>query len=121
MKILDFEEASLQDLPEEPYEIYVSGSSNETKDWEIVDEEKELLDTYDTDRDGKIDTDERIAIENKIRALQERKSDLIKNPNFSSWKKNKELQVLDKAIANLSNILTKYNKDDDDDLVIKYT
>jgi len=117
----DFEEASLQDLPEEPYEIYVSGSSNETKDWEIVDEEKELLDTYDTDRDGKIDTDERIAIENKIRALQERKSDLIKNPNFSSWKKNKELQVLDKAIANLSNILTKYNKDDDDDLVIKYT
>jgi len=117
----DFEEASLEDLPEEPYEIYVSGSDTENKDWEIVDEEKELLDTYDTDRDGKIDADERIAIENKIKALQERKSDLIKNPNFSSWKKNKELQVLDKAIANLSTILTKYNKDDDDDLVIKYT
>jgi len=117
----DFEEASLEDLPEEPYEIYVSGSDTENKDWEIVDEEKELLDTYDTDRDGKIDADERIAIENKIKTLQERKSDLIKNPNFSSWKKNKELQVLDQAIANLNNILTKYNKDDDDDLVIKYT
>jgi len=117
----DFEEASLEDLPEEPYEIYVSGSSTETKDWEIVDEEKELLDTYDTDGDGEIDADERIAIENKIKTLQERKSDLIKNPNFSSWKKNKELQVLDQAIANLNNILTKYNKDDDDDLVIKYT
>ena len=117
----DFEEASLEDLPEEPYEIYVSGSNTENKDWEIVDEEKELLNTYDTDGDGEIDADERIAIENKIKTLQERKSDLIKNPNFSSWKKNKELQVLDQAIANLNNILTKYNKDDDDDLVIKYT
>src|SRR5210317_171475 len=62
----DFEEASLEDLPEEPYEIYVSGSNNETKDWEIVDEEKELLDTYDTDGDGKIDIDEKSTIEKKI-------------------------------------------------------
>src|SRR6056300_881029 len=79
----DFEEASLQDLPEEPYEIYVSGSNNETKDWEIVDEEKELLDTYDTDGDGKIDIDEKSTIEKKIKQLEERKSKLIKNPNFS--------------------------------------
>ena len=117
----DFEEASLEDLPEEPYEIYVSGSDTENKDWEIVDEEKELLDTYDTDKDGKIDVDEKSAIEKKIQQLEERKSKLIHNPNFSSWKKNKEINALDGEIGSLKNILTKYNKDDDDDLVIKYT
>ena len=117
----DFEEASLEDLPEEPYEIYVSGSDTENKDWEIVDEEKELLDTYDTDKDGKIDVDEKSAIEKKIQQLEERKSKLIHNPNFSSWKKNKEINALDGEIGSLKKILTKYNKDDDDDLVIKYT
>jgi len=117
----DFEEASLEDLPEEPYEIYVSGSSTETKDWEIVDEEKELLDTYDTDGDGKIDIDEKSAIEKKINQLEERKSKLIHNPNFSSWKKNKEINALDGEIDSLKNILSKYSKNDDDDLVIKYT
>jgi len=117
----DFEEASLQDLPEEPYEIYVSGSNNETKDWEIVDEEKELLDTYDTDGDGKIDIDEKSTIEKKIKQLEERKSKLIHNPNFSSWKKNKEINALNGEIDSLKNILAKYSKNDDDDLVIKYT
>jgi len=117
----DFEEASLEDLPEEPYEIYVSGSDTENKDWEIVDEEKELLDTYDTDKDGKIDVDEKSAIEKKIEQLEERKSKLTHNPNFSSWKKNKEISALDGQIRSLRDILSKYRKDDDDDLVIKYT
>lgn len=117
----DFEEASLEDLPEEPYEIYVSGSDTENKDWEIVDEEKELLDTYDTDKDGKIDVDEKSAIEKKIEQLEERKSKLTRNPNFSSWKKNKEISALDGQIRSLRDILSKYRKDDDDDLVIKYT
>ena len=117
----DFEEASLEDLPEEPYEIYVSGSNTENKDWEIVDEEKELLDAYDTDGDGKIDIDEKSAIEKKIKQLEEIKSKLIYNPNFSSWKKNKEINALDGEIDSLKNILAKYSKNDDDDLVIKYT
>jgi len=39
----DWEEPSLEDLPEEPYEIYISGSDSGSADWEIIDEEKEEI------------------------------------------------------------------------------
>ena len=113
-----WEEASLTDLQdEEPYKIYMSSSKDQ--DWEIVDEEKELLEQYDADGDGKIDTEEKQAIEKRIKDLQEKRSKLIKNPNISSWKKNKELQAMDGEISNLKSLLKKL--DDDNDLVIKYT
>ena len=113
-----WEEATLMDLQdEEPYKIYMSSSKDQ--DWEIVDEEKELLEEYDTDGDGKIDTDEKQSIEKRIKDLQEKRSKLIKNPNMSSWKKNKELQAIDSEINTLKNLLKKL--DDDNDLVIKYT
>lgn len=113
---------------EEPYQIYVSGSDQpgatleeqaRHTDWEIVDEEKELLERFDADKDGKIDDKEKEAIEERIKALVETKSKLLKNPNISSWKKNKDLQTMDVEILSLKNLLTKLESDDD--LVIKYT
>ena len=127
----EWEQASLTDLEnleEEPYEIYVSSSQKtspeeqtEHADWEIVDEEQQLLQTYDTDGDGKIDLSERAAIENKIAQLQQEYQKLLTNPNFSSWKKSKDLQSITQKITNLQNILSKYQADGNDDLVIKYT
>ena len=121
--------STLEDgLEEEPYQIYVSGSDQpgatleeqaRHTDWEIVDEEKELLERFDADKDGKIDDKEKEAIEERIKALVETKSKLLKNPNISSWKKNKDLQTMDVEILSLKNLLTKLESDDD--LVIKYT
>ena len=121
--------STLEDgLEEEPYQIYVSGSDQpgatleeqaRHTDWEIVDEEKELLERFDADKDGKIDDKEKEAIEERIKALVETKSKLLKNPNISSWKKNKDLQTMDLEILSLKNLLTKLESDDD--LVIKYT
>ena len=121
--------STLEDgLEEEPYQIYVSGSDQpgatleeqaRHTDWEIVDEEKELLERFDADKDGKIDDKEKEAIEERIKVLEETKSKLLKNPNISSWKKNKDLQTMDLEILSLKNLLTKLESDDD--LVIKYT
>ena len=121
--------STLEDgLEEEPYQIYVSGSDQpgatleeqaRHTDWEIVDEEKELLERFDADKDGKIDDKEKEAIEERIKVLEETKSKLLKNPNISSWKKNKDLQTMDVEILSLKNLLTKLESDDD--LVIKYT
>ena len=111
----EWEQASLTDLQnleeEEPYEIYVSGSKGASleeqarhTDWEIIDEEVEH---------------KKQELDSQIASIQEQASKLQANPNFSSWKKSKELNQMRKT----QEILQAQRKklDNDDDLVIKYT
>jgi hypothetical protein len=98
----------------EPYQIYVSGSEEPRgatleeqarhTDWEIIDEEKEH---------------QKQELEDQMKELAEQAKKLQANPNYSSWKKKKDLEVLarqHKALESKRKAL-----DDNDDLIIKYT
>ena len=111
----DWEQASLTDLQnleeEEPYEIYVSGSQSASleeqtrhTDWEIIDEEVEH---------------KKQELDSQIASIQEQASKLQANPNFSSWKKSKELDQMRRTQEALQ--AQRKKLDNDDDLVIKYT
>ena len=111
----EWEEASLTDFQnleeEEPYEIYVSGSKGASleeqarhTDWEIIDEEVEH---------------KKQELDSQIASIQEQASKLQANPNFSSWKKSKELDQMRKTQDTLQ--AQRKKLDNDDDLVIKYT
>jgi predicted nucleic acid-binding Zn-ribbon protein len=114
----ELERASLEDFNnfneewvEEPYEIYVSGSQNASlekqarhTDWEIIDEEKE---------------NQKETLEQEMKQIQEKAAKLQVNPNYSSWRKKKELEMLSKDYTTLQNRRKALDKDDD--LVIKYT
>ena len=111
----EWEETSLTDLQnleeEEPYEIYVSGSQSASleeqarhTDWEIIDEEVEH---------------KKQELDSQIASIQEQASKLQANPNFSSWKKSKELDQMRKTQQTLQ--AQREKLDNDDDLVIKYT
>ena len=98
----------------EPYQIYVSGSEEPRgatleeqarhTDWEIIDEEKEH---------------QKQELEDQMKELAEQAKKLQANPNYSSWRKKKDLDLLSKQY----NVLEARRKalDDNDDLVIKYT
>jgi len=111
----DWEQASLTDLQnleeEEPYEIYVSGSQSASleeqtrhTDWEIIDEEVEH---------------KKQELDSQIASIQEQASKLQANPNFSSWKKSKELDQMRRTQEALQ--AQRKKLDNGDDLVIKYT
>ena len=111
----ELERASLEDFNEEwveePYEIYVSGSQSASleeqarhTDWEIIDEEVEH---------------KKQELDSQIASIQEQASKLQANPNFSSWKKSKELDQMRKTQETLQ--AQRKKLDNDDDLVIKYT
>ena len=111
----EWEQASLTDLQnleeEEPFEIYVSGSKGASleeqarhTDWEIIDEEVEH---------------KKQELDSQIASIQEQASKLQANPNFSSWKKSKELDQMRKTQDTLQ--AQRKKLDNDDDLVIKYT
>ena len=111
----EWEQASLTDFQnleeEEPYEIYVSGSQSASleeqarhTDWEIIDEEVEH---------------KKQELDSQIASIQEQASKLQANPNFSSWKKSKELDQMRKTQKALQ--AQRKKLDNDDDLVIKYT
>jgi len=111
----EWEEASLTDFQnleeEEPYEIYVSGSKGASleeqarhTDWEIIDEEVEH---------------KKQELDSQIASIQEQASKLQANPNFSSWKKSKELDQIRRTQEALQ--AQRKKLDNDDDLVIKYT
>jgi hypothetical protein len=98
----------------EPYQIYVSGSEEPRgatleeqarhTDWEIIDEEVEH---------------KKQELDSQIASIQEQASKLQANPNFSSWKKSKELDQMRKTQETLQ--AQRKKLDNDDDLVIKYT
>ena len=111
----ELERASLEDFNEEwveePYEIYVSGSQSASleeqarhTDWEIIDEEVEH---------------KKQELDSQIASIQEQASKLQANPNFSSWKKSKELDQMRRTQETLQ--AQRKKLDNDDDLVIKYT
>jgi len=111
----EWEEASLTDFQnleeEEPFAIYVSGSKGASleeqarhTDWEIIDEEVEH---------------KKQELDSQIASIQEQASKLQANPNFSSWKKSKELDQMRKTQDTLQ--AQRKKLDNDDDLVIKYT
>ena len=98
----------------EPYQIYVSGSEEPRgatleeqarhTDWEIIDEEKEH---------------QKQELEDQMKELAKQAKKLQANPNYSSWRKKKDLDLLSKQY----NVLEARRKalSDNDDLVIKYT
>lgn len=98
----------------EPYQIYVSGSEEPRgatleeqarhTDWEIIDEEVEH---------------KKQELDSQIASIQEQASKLQANPNFSSWKKSKELDQMRRTQETLQ--AQRKKLDNDDDLVIKYT
>ena len=98
----DFEEASLEDLPEEPYEIYIPSKEPKV--------ESNTPDTKDQ---------EKKELDDKIKVLKEKVSKIQSNDNISSWKKSKEVDNLKREEQRLQK--QKKNLEDDDDLVIKYT
>jgi hypothetical protein len=111
----ELERASLEDFNEEwveePYEIYVSGSQSASleeqarhTDWEIIDEEVKH---------------KKQELDSQIASIQEQASKLQANPNFSSWKKSKELDQMRRTQETLQ--AQRKKLDNDDDLVIKYT
>lgn len=90
----------------EPYQIYVSGSEPHPKniDWEIVDEEKEH---------------QKQKLEDQIKEVREQAEKLQANPNYSSWRKKKDLDLLSKQYDILAD--KRKTLDSNDDLIIKYT